>query len=147
MPSIIWFLTAFALGLYVIVAYPLLLGFLARVSPKPISKARQQKSVSLIIAVYNGEQFVAGKLESILRLDYPTELIEIIVVSDGSTDGTGTIVRTFVSSRLRLIEVPRGGKCAALNEGISCARNEILVLTDVRQALAPDSLQLLIDCF
>jgi poly-beta-1,6-N-acetyl-D-glucosamine synthase len=147
MPSKFLFLTALALGLYIVVGYPLLLGFLARVSSKPILKARQQKSVSVLIAVYNGEQFIAAKLESVLQLNYPVELIEIIVVSDGSTDRTASIVQTFVSSRLRLIEIPRGGKCAALNEAISHARNEILLLTDARQTLAPESLRLLVDCF
>jgi cellulose synthase/poly-beta-1,6-N-acetylglucosamine synthase-like glycosyltransferase len=103
--------------------------------------------VSVIIAVYNGEQFIARKLESVLQLDYPAELVEIIVVSDGSTDRTAAVVQTFASGRLRLLEAPHGGKSAALNAGISHAGNEILLLTDARQTLAPESLQLLVDCF
>jgi poly-beta-1,6-N-acetyl-D-glucosamine synthase len=147
MISTLLFLTALALGLYVVAGYPLLLGLLARVNPKPILKARQHKSVSVIIAVYNGEQFIARKLESVLQLDYPAELVEIIVVSDGSTDRTAAVVQTFASGRLRLLEAPHGGKSAALNAGISHAGNEILLLTDARQTLAPESLQLLVDCF
>lgn len=147
MSAILLFLTALALGLYIVAGYPLLLGLQARLWPKPIVKTRQRRSVSVVIAVHNGEQFVADKLESILQLNYPPDLIETIVVSDGSTDRTASIVETFVSKRLRLIELPRGGKCAALNAAISHANNEILLLTDVRQRVASDSLQLLVDCF
>ncbi len=147
MPAILLFLTALALGFYIVAGYPLLLALHARLRPKPISKTRQRKSVSVVIAVHNGEQFVADKLESIVQLNYPAELIETIVVSDGSTDGTVPVIQAFVSDRLRLIEAPRGGKCAALNLAISHANNEILLLTDVRQTLARDSLQLLVDCF
>lgn len=147
MPAILLFVTSLALGFYIVAGYPLLLGLQARLRPKPILKTRQQKSVSVVIAVHNGEQFVAEKLESVLQLDYPPDLIETIVVSDGSTDRTASIVQTLVSDRLRLFELPRGGKCAALNAAISHTNNEILLLTDVRQRLAPDSLQLLVDCF
>ena len=48
---------------------------------------------------------------------------------------------------MRLLRVERGGKCAALNAGIPQAQNEILLLTDIRQELAPDSLRAMIDCF
>ena len=147
MPAILLFLTALALGFYIVAGYPLLLGLQARLRPKPMLKTQQQKSVSVVIAVHNGEQFVAEKLESVLQLDYPPDLIETIVVSDGSTDRTASIVQSLVSDSLRLFELPRGGKCAALNAAISHANNEILLLTDVRQRLAPDSLQLLVDCF
>jgi cellulose synthase/poly-beta-1,6-N-acetylglucosamine synthase-like glycosyltransferase len=141
------FLTALALGIYVVAGYPLLLGILARVKSRPVLKERQQKSVSIVIAVHNGEPFIGNKLESLQRLDYPKDLIEIIVVSDGSTDQTVRIVRSFLIDNLRCLEIPRAGKCAALNEAISHAKNEILLLTDVRQTIAPNSLQLLVDCF
>ena len=147
MPSTLIFLTAIALGFYVVLGYPLLLALLVRMGQKPVCKTMQRKSVSVVIAVHNGELFIAEKVESILNLDYPAELLEIIVVSDGSTDRTASLVKQFVSENLRLIEIPRGGKCAALNEGISRSNNEILLLTDVRQTITPDSLQLLVDCF
>ena len=147
MLSIWLFFLALAFVLYVVAGYPLLLGLMARLKPKPVIREHLRKSVSVLIAVYNGEQFIAEKLQSILGLDYPSELVEVIVASDGSTDGTASIVRDFLSERLCLLELPRGGKCAALNQAIAQAKNEILLLTDVRQTIAPDSLQLLIDCF
>lgn len=147
MTSILLFLAVVAAGFYIVIGYPLLLGLIARKSAKPILKKKQLTSVSIIIAVHNGEQFIASKLKSIFELDYLSELLEVIVVSDGSTDRTVLFAQEFISQGLQVLEIPRGGKCAAINKGISLARNEILLLTDVRQVIAPDSLQFLVDCF
>ena len=73
--------------------------------------------------------------------------MEIMVVSDASTDDSEAIATEFASRGVQLMRVPRGGKAAALNAAIPRLKGEILVLTDVRQALAPDSLRLLIACF
>ncbi len=145
-PAVVFLASAFA-AIYIVVGYPLLLTVLVRLAAKPVLKLRQAKGVSLIIAVRNGEQFIADKLASVLELDYPRELMEIIVVSDGSTDRTVAIAAGFQGQGVRLLEIPASGKCAALNEGIAQAHNEILVLTDVRQTLAKNSLQSLVDCF
>ena len=147
MLAIAVFCASAALGAYVLLGYPLLLGAMARLRPKPVAKSRQRKTVSVVIAAHNGERFLAAKLDSLLALDYPRELMEILVVSDGSTDGTDDIVRRYAAQGVRLLRVERGGKCLALNAGIAQARHEILLLTDIRQVVAPDSLQLLIDCF
>jgi biofilm PGA synthesis N-glycosyltransferase PgaC len=101
-----------------------------------------------VLPIYNGERWIGAKLESILRLAYPAELLEILVVSDGSTDGTETIVRQFEDrANLIFIAAPRGGKAAALNAAISRAHGEILFFTDVRQELEPLSLANLVNCF
>lgn len=147
MSATVIFLTAAVLGLYVLIGYPLLLGLWARFWRKPVARRRERKTVSVIIAAYNAEQFIAAKLDSILALHYPAELLEVIVISDGSTDATDDIVRQYAARRVRLLRVERGGKCAALNAAIRQARNEILLLTDVRQAVAPESLQHMVDCF
>ena len=147
MISIYLFCGAAALGLYIVLGYPLLLGLMARLRPKPILKSRQRKTVSVVIPAYNGEKFIGTKLKSILDLDYPRELVEILVVSDGSTDRTDSIVQGFGEQRVRLVRVPHGGKCAALNAAIPQAGGEILLLTDMRQVVASDSLQPMIDCF
>jgi len=98
--------------------------------------------------VYNGEPWIAAKLESILRLNYPHDLVEILVLSDGSSDGTHEIVEGFASrANLRLTVLPRGGKAVALNAGIAKASGEILFFTDVRQELEPDCLANLVECF
>lgn len=143
----IWVFTiSVVAGFYIVAGYPAFLGFLAHIKAKPTLKGKLRKTVSIVIAVHNGERFIAQKLESISQLDYPRELIEIVVVSDGSTDGTANIVRRF-GRKVTLVEIPRCGKCTALNQAISRAQNEILLLTDVRQTVARDSLKFLVDCF
>lgn len=132
---------------YTVVGYPLILGWMASRFPKPVRKRFEPRTVSFVIAVHNGANFLADKLRSILALDYPRELIEIIVVSDASTDATDEIAREFSSEGVRLIRAPRGGKPAALNIAIPDTSGEILVLTDVRQTLEPESLRRMIACF
>ena len=99
------------------------------------------------MAVHNGANFLADKLRSILALDYPCELMEIMVVSDESTDATDEIARSFAAEGVKLIRVPRGGKPEALNVGVPQTSGEILVLTDVRQTLERESVRRLIACF
>ena len=86
--AIAGFLFVAALLAYVFAGYPLLLGYLARRFAKPIQKREQFKTVSVLIAVHNGERFLAAKLDSVVALRYPKELLEILVLSDGSTDRT-----------------------------------------------------------
>ena len=70
--------------------------------------------VSMVICVRNGEAHLRRKLESVLALDYPRELLEVLVVSDGSTDGTDGIAEEFGASGVRLLRVAFLGKPAAL---------------------------------
>jgi cellulose synthase/poly-beta-1,6-N-acetylglucosamine synthase-like glycosyltransferase len=133
--------------LYVLFGYPLLLALLSRGSGSPIHKAPLEKPVSVIMAVRNGEFWVRRKLENLLELDYPPELLEIIVVSDGSTDGTADIVRSCAGARVKLLERPPGGKAVALTAALAEARGDILFFTDVRQQLEPNSLRELVCCF
>src|SRR5579872_153279 len=128
-------ITACLLMLYVLAGYPLLLRWLARRGPRPVQRRSIVPSVSLIIAVHNGERFLEAKLQSVLALEYPAGKLEIIVASDGSTDRTDEIAEKFAARRVSLLRLPRGGKPAALNAAIAQARGEILVLTDVRQPL------------
>ncbi|MGH9641159.1 MAG: glycosyltransferase family 2 protein [Terriglobales bacterium] len=146
-----FFVAAFVLlallGFYILAGYPILLYWLASRYGKPIRKQPQFKSVSILIAVYNGEPVIAQKLRSVVALDYPKELLEIIVLSDGSNDRTNAIVREFAPDGIELVELPHGGKPAALNVGIARSKGEILVLTDARQPLEPDSVSHLVACF
>jgi len=133
---------------YTLFGYPVLLGLMARWRARPVRKAPWRATVSIILPVSNGERWVAGKLESILALDYPAELLEVLVVSDGSTDGTASIVGGFTGrGSIQLLEVAKGGKAAALNAALRRAQGEILFFTDVRQQLAPGSLKCLVECF
>ncbi len=141
------FFASAAFILYVAIGYPLVLGALAKVHARPIRKDGKPKTVSVIIAVHNGARFIRDKLDSVLALDYPLELMDILIVSDESTDQTDDIVREYAPRGVQLMRVPKGGKPAALNAAIPRATGEILFLTDVRQTLEPASLRRLVACF
>jgi poly-beta-1,6-N-acetyl-D-glucosamine synthase len=136
------FLPAAALTAYVLFGYPLLLLAWKRIAARPVARRPgYTPTVTAVIPVYNGERFLYGKLTSLLAADYPPEKLDIIVVSDGSTDRTPQIARGFDGPRVRLLEMARGGKCAGLNAGIAIATGEILLLTDARQAIEPDAVR------
>ena len=142
------FLFCVGFCVYTLFGYPLLLGLVARWRTRPVRKAPWPATVSVILPVHNGEPWVAAKLESILALNYPAELLEILVVSDGSTDATASIVGGFTGrAKIELLALPRGGKAAALNAALGRATGEILFFTDVRQQLHPDSLANRVACF
>jgi cellulose synthase/poly-beta-1,6-N-acetylglucosamine synthase-like glycosyltransferase len=141
------FLAAAAFVLYTLAGYPLLLHFLARRRSRPIQRAFQPRTVSVLLPVFNGERFLAAKLDSLLALDYPPGLIDIYVLSDGSTDSTAAIAEGFAGRGVHFQQLPHGGKAAALNAGLTVATGEILFLTDVRQPLEPNALRVLVACF
>ena len=133
--------------LYVLFGYPALLAILARRRARPFQKRPQTKTVSILLPVHDGAAWIHQKLRSILALDYPRELVQVLVISDGSEDGTDEAVRGFASQGVELISIVRSGKAAALNEGLRRATGEILFFTDVRQELDPASLRNLVSCF
>ena len=131
------FLSA-ALIFHIVAGYPLLLARSRGAVRPPVAKDPAfETTVSVIMAVHNGEALIRGKLDVLLALDYPRGLVSIIVVSDGSTDGTEAIVREFERKGVTLLAAPRGGKAAALNCGLAAATGEIVFFTDVRQPLEP----------
>jgi cellulose synthase/poly-beta-1,6-N-acetylglucosamine synthase-like glycosyltransferase len=141
------FVLACAVMLYALIGYPLLLNWLAKRVNNPVHKDDQLRTVSIVIAVYNGEKFLERKLRAIFAQNYPRELMEILVVSDGSTDRTDEIARSFASQGVKFLRVPHGGKAAALNAAVPLVSGEILVLNDVRQTLDHNCLRNVIACF
>lgn len=143
-----WFLIL--LIVYVYFGYPMLLWVLSQLKgkrPNPTSDDFQP-TVSLIVAAYNEEQVIAQKLENSLALDYPRDKLEIIVVSDGSTDRTAEIVREYTAEGVKLVDLPHNvGKASAQNEAVTHAQGELLVFTDADVTLQPESLYQLTSCF
>jgi biofilm PGA synthesis N-glycosyltransferase PgaC len=138
MAALIVFAICAGLAGYILAGYPLLLAYFPFREGPPIRKDSSfTPTVSLILAVRNGEAFIRKKLESILALDYPRELLEILIVSDGSVDRTEAIVEEFAAGGVKLIRRPALGKASALNAALEQARGEILFFTDVRQMLDP----------
>ena len=116
---------------YTYAGYPLLVALVSMLRPRPRHKGVCQPSVSVIITAYNEERDIAGKLQNTLALDYPKELLEIIVASDCSTDRTDEIVQSFASSGVRLYRQPeRLGKTTAQNAAVERARGEVLLFSD-----------------
>jgi poly-beta-1,6-N-acetyl-D-glucosamine synthase len=145
--SLAVFIISLTAIVYVLVGYPLLLALIARGNSNPVRKDAVLRTVSVVIAARNGEKFLATKLRSILDLNYPRELMQVIVVSDGSTDNTAEVVQSFASEGIELCTIQPSGKAAALNLGIARSTGEILVLTDIRQTLDPESLRNVVACF
>jgi cellulose synthase/poly-beta-1,6-N-acetylglucosamine synthase-like glycosyltransferase len=146
MAAIVLFTLSAAFVVYVLFGYPFVLWVLTRRAGPVVRKQSMRATVSVLLPVRNGEQWIAAKLRSLLELTYPPELVDILVLSDGSTDGTAEIVKSFAADRVRLMELPPGGKAIALTAGLAVARGDILFFTDVRQRLEPDSLTHLVDC-
>lgn len=144
---ILWFATAVVF--YTLIGYPMILAFYRRRKAPAVEKQTGfRTSVTAIMAVHNGAVFIRAKLESLLALNYPRHLLDIIVVSDGCTDQTEAIVRDFEAQRVRLLRMPqRSGKAAALNLALENASGEILFFTDVRQPLDADALGHLVENF
>jgi cellulose synthase/poly-beta-1,6-N-acetylglucosamine synthase-like glycosyltransferase len=135
MLSVTLLAAASAAVFYFLIGYPILLAAWRRVAPPVRKDPRFRPTVSVLVAVHNGEAYLQRKLESLLAQDYPPARREILVISDGSTDATETIAGSFADRGVRLLRVPRGGKAAALNAGLAQASGDILFFTDVRQAL------------
>ncbi|HLH04750.1 MAG TPA: glycosyltransferase family 2 protein [Bryobacteraceae bacterium] len=145
--STVVFLASVAFVLYVLIGYPSALAFFAKRFPRPIVKRFEPHRITVIVPVRNGERWIRAKLDSLLASDYPPDLIDILIVSDGSTDSTNQIVANYPDSRVRLLALPAGGKATAVTRAVEQTSSDILVLTDVRQAFDPQAIRLLVACF
>lgn len=136
----ITFWLAAVIAVYPWIIYPLLLTALSgRRSPRAASTPPASASapitswpfLSVIVAAYNEAACIRAKLASALERGYPRERIEVIVVSDASSDTTDQLVTEYGDSRVTLIrQEPRAGKSPALNRGVALARGDVLVFTD-----------------
>jgi glycosyltransferase involved in cell wall biosynthesis len=132
---------------YTYVGYPAIMYLLARFSPRPWRKAPFDAPVSIVMAVHNGAARLPEQIEHLTTLD-PGCVHEVIVVSDGSSDGTAEILAQTPHPRLRSIILPeQGGKATALNHGIAAATGEILLFIDIRPKVAPGALAELMSNF
>ena len=142
------FYISFFLVFYVYAGYPLAALVLSRLYPRPVRKGTIEPPVTVIIAAYNEKDAIDATIENKLTLEYPPEKLEILVISDGSTDGTDEIVRSFSDRKVSLLrQEPRAGKTSALNMAIPRARGEIVVFSDANSIYAPDALLKLVANF
>jgi glycosyltransferase involved in cell wall biosynthesis len=144
--GVIAFIASAAFVFYVVAGYPLLVALLAFFPAPEVQIRKNFRTVSILIPVHNGERWIRRKLNSLFAMDYPKELLEIIIISDGSTDGTDAIVSEHANRGVVLLRVPKGGKSAALNAGMARATGEVIFFTDVRQDVDPICLRCLVEC-
>ncbi|MBZ0220822.1 MAG: glycosyltransferase family 2 protein [Candidatus Methylomirabilis sp.] len=137
---------------YAYIGYPLILFFLSRAfgeERKEASEGAPLPSVSVLVAAYNEEKNIGEKIRNTLSLDYPKGLLEVVVASDGSADGTADIVRSFSAKdgRVRLLDFPRGGKARALALAMPQLRGEIVFFSDANTECEKSALRLIAGAF
>jgi cellulose synthase/poly-beta-1,6-N-acetylglucosamine synthase-like glycosyltransferase len=140
---------------YVYVGYPALLMVWAMLKgpsqSNPQSDPRSairtpRRGVSIILAARNEAARLPARVENLLALDYPADDRQIVVVSDGSTDDTLTVLSRY-GDAIEVVDAPGRGKAAALNAGVARAKHDILVFADARQMFAPDAVRALVAPF
>ena len=155
--AILFWLSA-GLLVYAHLGYPLVLWTLLRLTgrhrfqsfpaysqEKARNDAGDVPTVSLIVPAYDEEEVIAAKIADALALDYPRERLQIVVASDGSTDATAERARAAGADLV--LELPPGGKVAALNAAAEQASGGILAFSDANSAWAADALRQLIAPF
>ena len=145
--AIFW--AALFLVVYTYLIYPVLLWLLAAGRKMPeYASLSEWPTVSLIIAAHNEEAVLRAKLENALAMDYPAERLDILVVSDASTDGTDRIAAEFAERGVRLHrQEVRGGKTEAQNAGVRLARGQLLAFSDANSMYASKALKRLLAPF
>ena len=127
---------------YTYAGYPAVVFLLARLKPKARAPAPTTPSVTLLIAAYNEEREIEGKIRNCLELEYPKDLLQILIVTDGSTDGTPGIVEKYAGADIELLHEPgRRGKMAAINRAMPFVRGEVIVFSDANNHYLPDTLR------
>lgn len=117
--------------------------------PRKAKRAAYVPFVSVVMVVRNEEAVIEEKLQNLLGLDYPAEKCQVVVVSDGSTDGTEAILREHAGNpRVHAVfNQLAGGKALGLNDGMSQAQGDIIVFTDARQKIERGAVRLLLENF
>lgn len=130
--------------LVVLAGYPAWLAVRARHFGRPPCSGPNEPTITAIIPVHNGAQFLSAKLDSILAAEYPPEKLDILVLSDASSDGTDVLAEVYAQRfphRVRFRRLVKGGKARALNAALPDVSAEVLLLTDVRQRLHPQCIR------
>lgn len=121
----------------------------SRWRPRPVHTAPYFPSISIVLVVRNEAARLERKMRTLLDLDYPLESVEILVISDGSTDGTNRLLSEFARvPRVRVVSCQEArGKAARLNDAMTAVTGEIVVFTDVRQKITTDAIRFLLENF
>jgi cellulose synthase/poly-beta-1,6-N-acetylglucosamine synthase-like glycosyltransferase len=135
--------------LYIYFGYPVFIALLTYIKKdKCLTQQNYEPTVSLIIAAYNEEKVIAGKIENSLKLDYPKDKLEVIVFSDASSDRTDEIVKSYSNKGVKLLRIEgRKGKVYCKNVAAEKAQGEVLVFSDATSMYEKDALKKLVAHF
>jgi len=133
---------------YTYFGYPVLIFLLAKIIHKPEAYQTHKPSVTLLIAAYNEEIVIEEKLKNSLSIDYPRNLLQILVVTDGSADKTTEIAKRYTPYGIEILHEPeRRGKMAAINRALPNASGEIVVFSDANNYYQSDTILKLVQPF
>lgn len=147
MENFFWIIVSLIFFTYI--GYPVVLILLSKTCGKDIKKDDEYlPTVSLIIAAYNEESFIEKKILNSLRLNYPKDKMEIIVVSDASNDQTDEVVKKYKQQGVQLLRVEgRVGKNLARNHAVMASRKEIIVFSDATTLYQSNAIRKLVRNF
>jgi cellulose synthase/poly-beta-1,6-N-acetylglucosamine synthase-like glycosyltransferase len=137
---------------YIWIGYPCLLWLLRRMKGRTIQRYQGELTpmISILLPVHNEQERLGAKVDDCLSLDYPPEKLEILIISDNSTDHTEAIAEQLAGQdpRIRLLRTSsRAGKSGAQNLGVEHAKGELLFMTDANTRIPPSTLKLLLENF
>lgn len=142
------FWLGFVLLFWTYFGYPLLMALWSRLRAQPIVRAEITPALTLLIPVFNESDVLRQKLENSLALDYPKDRLQILVVDDGSDDGSAEISAAYAARGVTIVrQITRQGKMAAVNAGFAQAQGEIVVLSDASPLYHADALRKLVRAF
>jgi cellulose synthase/poly-beta-1,6-N-acetylglucosamine synthase-like glycosyltransferase len=122
-------------------ALVLLRGALRR---RPFTIAEHTPSVAVVVAAHNEAQTIEAKLDNLMSLEYPSDRLQVVIASDGSTDGTDDAVRRRSGDGFKLLSFARSGKAAVLNAAVAAISADVLVFTDANSVLRPNAVHALV---
>jgi cellulose synthase/poly-beta-1,6-N-acetylglucosamine synthase-like glycosyltransferase len=147
MMNIILIISVFAI-FYSYFGYPLSLYLISLMGVINHEKRIIYPNVSIIVTAFNEKERIREKIENTLSIAYPNDKIEIIIASDGSTDGTNEIISSYAGKGIYLLAIPfRGGKESAQKEAVRRSKGEILVFSDVSTMIEPDGIEQIVSNF
>ena len=126
--------------------YPAAIGLLARLRPRAVAREDVTPSVAVVVSAHDEEDVIGRRVENLLALDYPPELLQVVVASDGSTDRTDEIVEEIAvgEQRVRVLRCPREGKVAAQHRAVRATASDVVAFTDANTEWRPDALRALV---